>query len=211
MPSINMIAARRAERKKLEKRIRFLVLIILFEIFLAVGFFGFMTARICSASRVLANLNEDLEVLKPKISEIKHYQSEIEKLKPRLDLLADSREQTLLWYSLLHGVSRSMAPKTWLSSLRVSLPEGPSPAAQETSDAAKPRAMTVNLKGVSTSQGLIGETMLRLNQCPEIDKVNLNFTQKGAASLEEAIEFELVAELKADEPGKGGKVANVSN
>jgi len=212
MPSINMIAARRAERKKLEKRIQLAILVILIQVFLALSFFGFVTAKICSANRTIGKLDKDLKSLQPKVLEIKHYETEIRKLKPRLDLLADAREQTLLWYSLMRGVSRSMANKTWLSSLRVSSPESTNQVAQQGSESAgKPQAVTVNLKGVSMSQALVGETMLRLNQCPEVQRVDLNFTQKGAASLEDAIEFEIVAALKQDNAEKGGKVTNVSN
>jgi Tfp pilus assembly protein PilN len=213
MPSINMIAARRAERKKLEKTIRTTMLVILGQIVLAVGLFSFMTARVCSAGRKLSDLDQELKRIQPTVNEIRHYEAEIKKLTPRLDLLADSREETLLWHSLLRGVSRSMPKNTWLSSLQAKVPEKTetTASAQAGTEPAKPPALSVNLKGISTSQSLVGETMLRLNQCPEIEKVNLSYTQKGSAVKDTAIEFEIVAELKADEPQKGGKVTNADN
>ena len=208
MPSINMIAARRAEKKFLEKLVRIALLVIVGELAVAIGVLGFMTARVHSARWSISQLDRKLSKIQPTVDRIRSYESEIKKLEPRLNLLADSREQTLLWHTILLNLSRSMPESTWLNSLTTNQ----AAAAPPSSDAGAPApAPIVTLAGVSVSQGLVGETMLRLNQFPEFDRVDLSYTQPGGDERSPAVQFQIAAKLKSSEPEKGGASNNVSN
>jgi Tfp pilus assembly protein PilN len=199
MPSINMIAARRAEKKKLEKTMQIAVLALLAEVAITLGLLGFMSARVFSASRTVRHLDSELNRVQPTVAKIKYYEAELNKLKPRLDLLADSREETLFWYTVLQDLSRSMPQSTWLSSITASRAAASSSSTTTKATAASsttPRP-TLSLRGVSANQRLIGETMLRLNQFSEFDQVNLNFTQASTDATREAVEFEMAVALKS--------------
>ncbi len=152
MPSINMIAVRRQERKRLEKQIRITLLIFLCEILIAAALFSFMTARIHSSNVRLAELNNDLKRIQPTVDKIKFYEQETKKLEPRLNLLAESRESTLLWYTVLQDLARSMPQSTWLCSVTTSKPAPSSNSENQSSSAKNEPTPTVNMKGTTASQ-----------------------------------------------------------
>jgi Tfp pilus assembly protein PilN len=200
-----MIAARRAEKARLETHMRVALCVIAAELAIMLGVLSFMTARVYSTSRAIHRVDQKLAKLKPTVEKIRSYQTEIKKLEPRLDLLADSREQTLFWYTVLQDLSRSVPANTWLCSMTTVRPvvSGPNAANQQ------PGSPTVTLRGTSVSQRLVGETMLRLNQYPEFRQVNLSFTQKGGTEDFQTVEFEIAALTHESE--KGGTTSDAQN
>ncbi len=209
MPSINMIATRRAERRHLERQVRMATLIVLCMAFLAFGVLSFMTARIYATDRAIHRLDKRLASLQPTVKQIAEYEAGTKRLQPRLDLLADSREKTLLWYSVMQNLSRSMPDKTWLTDVAtnktVVVPVSTS------SSKAEPQApqVTLKLRGTSVSQMMVGETMLRLNRWPEFERVDLSYTQQGARDDLSTVEFEINAQLRGST--KGGVSPNGSH
>ncbi|HUV04569.1 MAG TPA: PilN domain-containing protein [Armatimonadota bacterium] len=208
MPSINMIAIRGAERKKLEKLICVTLLVIISELVVILFLLGFMTTRGFSAARQMESLDRKLVKIQPTVDKIRQCEGEIAKLQPRLILLADSREQTLVWYSVLQDLARSMPANTWLNSVTTTRAAvtGPGPSNNQPAPPA-----TVNVRGISTSQALIGETMLRLNQFPEFQRVDLSYTQNSEGRAVDCVEFQLAALMKSNEPEKGGAIGNATN
>ncbi|MDI6828223.1 MAG: PilN domain-containing protein [Armatimonadota bacterium] len=211
MPSINMIAVRRQERKRLERQIRIASLILLCEILFATALFSFMTARIHSLNVRLAGLNNDLKRIQPTVDKIKFYEQETKKLEPRLNLLAESRESTLLWYTVLQDLARSMPQSTWLCSVTTSKPAPSGNSEDQSSNIKNEPTPTMNMKGTTASQALVGETMLRLNSFPEFSKVDLSYTQKASSNEYEGLDFEIVAALSTNNSEKGGKQINAEN
>ena len=202
MPSINMIAARRAEKKRLEKLVTTVFLVVIGEIVITLAVVGFMTARVHAANVAIRGLDSKLTELQPTVDKIHRYEIEIKKLEPRLDLLCESREQTLLWYTILQDLGRSMPEKTWLTSVST----GRVQAGAGNTGTSVP---ALNLTGQSVSQRLVGETMLRLNKFPEFRRVDLNYTQEGNEECN-TLEFQVTARLMAKAPEEGG-TANASN
>ena len=202
MPSINMIAARRAEKKRLEKLVSTVFLVVIGEIVITLAVVGFMTARVHAASAAMRHLNTKLAQLQPTVDKIHRYETEIKTLEPRLNLLSESREQTLLWYTIMQDLGRSMPEKTWLTSISTTKVQ----SGNGDGDTATP---ALNLIGQSVSQRLVGETMLRLNQFPEFRQVDLNYTQEGNEECH-TLEFAVTARLIAKEPKEGG-TPNASN
>jgi len=201
MPSINMIAARRAEKKRLEKLVNTVFLVVIGEVVITLAVVAFMTARVHAANVAIRGLDVELTELQPTVNKIHGYEVEIKKLEPRLDLLSESREQTLLWYSVLQNLGRSMPEKTWLTSV--------STARMQSAKAGEASAPALTLAGESVSQRLVGETMLRLNKFPEFSRVDLDYTQEGSRECN-TLEFRVTARLMAKEPKEGG-ASNASN
>ncbi|MCL6520698.1 MAG: PilN domain-containing protein [Armatimonadetes bacterium] len=170
-----------------------------------------MTARIHASNVKLAELNNDLKRIQPTVDRIQYYEREIKKLEPRLDLLAESREQTLLWYTVLQDLARSVPQSTWLCSVTTTKPTPPSGSEGQSEQTKKESTPTMKLKGTSASQRLVGETMLRLNRFPEFSKVDLSYTQKANSNEYEGLEFEIAAVINAYNSDKGGRVINVKN
>ena len=204
MPSINMIAVRRAEKLRMGKLTRILLLLIIGEVAIGLLLFSFMTARVYSANRTIGELDQKLKKVQPTVDKILYYENQIKSLTPRLDLLADSKEQTLFWYTILQNLSQSMPAQTWLGSLSTNQISTGSGKDVKVST-------TLNLRGTSISQRLVGETMLRLNQFPEFEKVDLNYTQGGAIEKSNTVDFEMAIRLKSNELKKGGGDSNAAN
>lgn len=193
MPSINMIAARRSETKRLESKTRVVLLVLVAEVLLTVFMLSFMAARAYTANRQISRLDKELEVIQPTVDKINEYETQIAELKPRLDLLKESRIKTLFWYDVMQDLSKSMAVDTWLNSITT----------METQSSEKKNTV-VNIRGVSVSQRNVGETMLRLNQWPEFQHVDLNYTQEGTALSRETLDFEIALSLSSFDSQKGG-------
>jgi Tfp pilus assembly protein PilN len=210
MPSINMIAARRAEKKRVEKMVYCTLLVILGELAITLGVVGFMTARVHAANVNIRELDTRMIKLKPTVERIKSYEGEIKGLKPRLDLLGQSRDQTLLWYGVMHDLASSMPEQTWLTGVSTSQVVESSSSSSSSSGSGKSSA-TVNLSGMTVSQKLVGEAMLSLNQCPEFDRVDLTYTQENTVGEKKALQFQIAAKLKPAAPEKGGNSKDASN
>ncbi|HEY3299022.1 MAG TPA: hypothetical protein VGK34_10235, partial [Armatimonadota bacterium] len=186
MPSINLIAARRSEKLKLEKQVSVMFLVVVGLVAITIGLFSFMTARVISAGLTLDKLNTDLKKIEPTVQKIQMYETQIKELTPKLELLADSRESTMLWSNVMHDISSSMATDTWLINLQTSVPTQTNQADPQQKTAI-PIVLTMN--GTSSSQTLVGETMLRLTQCREFDRVDLDYTKKNGSSDMDALDF----------------------
>lgn len=209
MPSINMIATRRAERKRLARQIRIIAMVLLGELVAVLAILSFVTARIHAANRTIGRLDVELTKILPTVEKIKYYEQETKKLEPNVNLLADSRERTLLWYAVMQNLGRSVPEKTWLTSID-SVRSAPTATAASSEQAEAPK-VTVKLRGTSINQRLVGETMLRLNQFPEFERVDLNYTQNGRSQEPDTIDFEVAALLKSVNGMEGGRRSHASN
>lgn len=204
MPSINMIAAKGAERKRLEQLLRITAIVIVGEVAIALFIFGFMTTRVYSANQQMGELDKKLVQLQPTVNKIKDYGTEIKKLEPRLNLLDNSRQQTLLWHSVLKNLACSMPQNTWVSSLATT-----NNTAAGTDSSKQMPSTVVDISGTTTSQALVGETMLRMNKFPEFDKVELNYTQQNGTD-NNLVEFKIGASLKPIDSKKMGGAENAN-
>lgn len=189
MPSINMIAPRRAEKMRLERDIRRLVIVVLAEITVILVMGGWVGTRILTTDNKISDIDEEMRTLQPVVMEIEDYNRKTTALAPKLKLLNEAKDCTMRWYNVLDKLTQSMPESTYLT--RVST----------TSVRPDDPAVSVNVNGVSATQAKVGETMLRLQTIPEFEKVDLRFTQKS--SLGTALDFEIAAAMKGNEPAKG--------
>ena len=192
MPSINMIAPRRADKRRLERDMRRLVLVILAELVCAVAIGGWVCTRLLTTHSRIADLDVQITRLQPVVKQIEGYDKAAELLAPKLELLNKAKDDTMRWYNTLDRLTQSLPQSTYLT--RVDTKRN------EKTD----EGTTVNLSGVSTSQAKVGETMLRLTAIPDFDKVDLHFTQATSIEGGAGIEFEVGAAMHADKPSTTG-------
>ncbi|MCE5322005.1 PilN domain-containing protein [bacterium] len=191
MPSINMIAPRRAEKQRLERDMRRLVLVILAELIIAVILGGWACTKAYTMRLNINRLDAQIAKLQPVVKEIEQYESATKKLTPKMDLLADAKDSTMRWYNSLDKLTQSLAASTYLT--RIS-------ASQSTDKSVQ---TTVSLTGISDTQERVGETILRLQTIPDFDKVDLHFTKKMASNSQSGFEFEIGATMMNGNTSKG--------
>ena len=182
MPSINMIAPRRAEKHRLERAMRKLVAVILVELALAVALSGWGFMKALSTSADIKELDAQLLKLRPRIKEIETTDKKTAELKPKLDLLNQAKDGTMRWYNTLDQLTLSMPQSTWLTRF-------------STSTSTQENDINLNLNGVSVDQSKVGETMMRLHNNPNFKSVDLHYTQKTDIGKITAIEFEIGAAM----------------
>jgi Tfp pilus assembly protein PilN len=207
-----MIAVRREEKRRREQNIRKLLYAILGEIGLVVTLMLVMWARILVTQNQLNTLGDRLIKLQPSVTKIQQLQSQTDALMPKVQTLDGAKADTLFWYKNFYVVTSSLPPQTWLTALSTGTIAAPTAAAPGSAGGGDP---TLNISGVAMSQGMVGETMLRMNQSPALDHVDLSFVQQQKIGLVNAVSFQMTVHLKPETPpvkpsGKGDlKTADV--
>jgi Tfp pilus assembly protein PilN len=183
-----MIAARRAERLRLARITRGLTLSAGVAGALLFTIFAGMSARILSVRFETGRVEGELVRLRPTLDRIAALNQERDLLRPKLVVLDNAQHGTLRWHCVLVDLQRSIPPQTWLTGIAV--------------EGAQDKEQTVRLNGVTVSQKLVGEAMLRLNQNRLYRAVDLHFTQSGKLGERDTVEFELAAHLQPMEGAK---------
>lgn len=189
MANINLISARRAERVRLTRVARGLLLGTIGAGGITVAAGAFMATQIFFAQNRVAELNQELEKLRPVIQEIDQAKAERIALQPKLITLADAQKSTKRWFGIMDGLKRAIPEQTWLTNVSV--------------EKSGEHQQAVKINGVTANQSRVGETMSRLNLQPDFYKrVDLRFTQTTTSEDQVNVEFELAAQLNLPEPPK---------
>lgn len=188
MANINLISTRRAEYLRQAKITRGL----LAATFASAGVCGIvvvvMLARIFSTAVAIEKANQELGQLRPVVERIHALETERGVLIPKLSTLDDAQQATLRWHGILTGLQRCIPGETWLTNFAVE---------------AREDQQTLRLNGFTTSQQLVGEAMLRLQQDQEhYSGVDLRYTQSSQVGNQSAVEFELAAHLAGPRQGE---------
>ncbi|HOK54544.1 MAG TPA: hypothetical protein PLU88_01490 [Armatimonadota bacterium] len=195
MPSINMIAPRRAEKKRLEQNIRRLLAVIVVEVALIAVLAGFLFSQNCKTRSRISDLDVQLTKLQPTVNRIQEYEKATRDLGPKLETLNAAKIETTRWCRILNSLSSSMADKTWLTRIATAPPQ---PADTN---------IIVSLNGVAATQELVGLTMLQMHDTvTDFDDVTLHYTQEMSTGRVSAVEFEMAASIKLPENAEKEKV-----
>jgi Tfp pilus assembly protein PilN len=180
MPSINMIAARRAEKRRMEQKTKGIIYCILAEGGLFLVALSFMVLQLITTQGQAGDLKYKIAKLKTQVDQIQALQQQTAELQPKLTALNSARDNTLYWYTALQNTTSSLSTTSWLSSISTSGdPSGALPPGAPATAVAPPA--TLLIAGSSISQADVGLTMLRMNQFPQFDHVMLNFVQQQDA------------------------------
>jgi len=201
MPSINMIASRRSEKQRFERNARRLMVVILVEVLVGVLLGTLFTFRICGTRARIADLDVQLQKLRPTVKKIEDYEAATAKLGPKVQLLQQAQDRTLRWRNLLDKLATALPAQTWLTRLGSTKVAG-----QADGDPA-----TISLNGISVSQNQVGEAMLRLNKYADFKSVDLHYTRGSSAGARQTVEFELAAALKENKAKEGATSDNAKS
>lgn len=193
MPNINLISARRAEKKKVELWTRQLF----FGLSGSVGAFillvSYLGVQRLSMAGELAQANELLRSLKPKKDRVQELKRDKEDLAPKVETLQKAKLDTLRWKALLQVVSQSIPPDTWLSSITASGTD---------------TATVLRLNGFTATQTSAAQTVLNLQTHPLFEKVDIGFTNQVPGNPGDPtprVNFEIDTTLKGSTPPKDDK------
>lgn len=198
MPSINMIAVRREEKRRQEQNVRKLLYAILGEAALVVMVTSVMLGRIIVTQNQIDRLSDRLKTLQPSVTKIQELQSQTATLLPKVQTLDGAKADTLFWYQNFYAVTASLPPKTWLTGIGTGGgATAPGPVTPGASSGDDP---TLNITGIALSQAVVGETMLRMNQAPSLDHVELAYVQQQKIGDSNAVGFQMTVHLKPEVP-----------
>lgn len=186
MPSINMIAPRRAEKRRVEQSMRKLAVLILAELVFVVALGGWVLTKTLTTRASIAELDAQMLTLAPKIKKIQELDSKTAALKPKVDLLNQAKDRTMRWYNTLDRLTQSVPASTWLTRISTTTNMGS-------------KDLVLNINGLTCEQARVGETMMRLHSNPDFKSVDLHYTQKGTQGKTQAVEFEIGASMQTEE------------
>ena len=182
MPSINMIAPRRAEKRRLENAMRKLAVVIMAELVFVVALGGWVFTKTLTTRGTIAELNAQQQTLEPKIKIVQQLDKKTAQIKPKVELLNQAMVRTMCWYNALDRLTQSVPQSTWLTRL-------------STSSTTANKDVVLTIAGVTDEQARVGETMLRLYSNPDYKNVDLRYTQKGTQGTADTVEFEIGATM----------------
>lgn len=175
---INLIAARRAERKKRE-----MIRAVLLRSMVGVGIAGFMTAAFMTVGIQLVNsriedVTQQTAMLQDTVSQVENLQGRMSALQPRVATLLKAQNATNRWRAVLQEIGVALPEKTWITSFA--------------SQAGAEDGFTVT--GQSISQNQVGKAMMRIGSQPYIKEVTLQYTQ--SADKAKSVTFALNGSLQ---------------
>ncbi|MDX1933808.1 MAG: PilN domain-containing protein [Capsulimonadales bacterium] len=163
MPNINLIAARREEKKKIERLTRQLFVGLLGSVGILVTVILYVGARQVAAHASLAGAERRWATVKPKLEEIEKLNQAKDALMPKVETLEQAQRETYRWRAVMQAISASIPEDAWISTMA-------------TAGAAED--MTINLTGIAANKTIIGETYRRLGRQPIFDGVELRSSKE---------------------------------
>lgn len=204
MPSINMIAARRADKRRQEQNIRKLVYAIAVEFGLTVVIVSVMVVRLAGVNGRVGDLNGEITKLQPTVTQIQQMQQETQQMQPKVATLDGAKADTLFWYNNLYALTNCLPPKTWLTSIGTN---GTGDGTPGTAGGADPQ---ITLSGIALDQATVGTVMEKMNQSPNLDHVDLAGVQQQKTEQATTVSFQMTVHLKP-ETAPAGDTGGASN
>ncbi len=196
MPSINMIAARREEKRRGERNLRKLLYGIAGESGAVALLAVVLVGRIVVMQGQVGELSDKVAKLQPRVTLIQQLQNQTAALVPKVQTLDGAKSDTLFWYGGFYAVTTSLPAQTWLTALGTGTAAGggtaPLPGASSGADP------TLNISGVAMSQAAVGAAMLKMNQSHSLDHVDLAFVQQQKIGDVDAVSFQMTVHLKPE-------------
>jgi Tfp pilus assembly protein PilN len=182
MPLINLIQEQRLQNQREESRTRLFFLTFVASACAGLGAFGFTLYQKESAASELARLQALNQKIAPLQKQIEDNQRAFGAMSPRVKTLEDAQAFTAKWDRILNHLLVQMPDSTWLTGIRCQAP-----------DPTKP--IEVGFLGMSADQQRVGEFILRLQNCPDLESVNLKQTVEKQVNEGNGIEFEVTGNV----------------
>ncbi len=200
MPLINLIESQILSEKRADRQLQ-MSKFILIGVATVIGSSYFVLVAEGASLNGQANAIESkLKKLKPLQGQIDAFKKDEGNLGPRLKTLEDARKLTNHWAHLMEHLASNTPSNVWLTSLRSSAVDPEKP-------------IHISFNGVGQSQTLVSEMLLRTQNAPDLESVNLVGSQEKMYEKSTGIEFELAADIidtaekkkKVEDKDKEGK------
>jgi len=195
MPNINLIAARREEKKRMERLTRQLFFGLAASVGALVVLVTYLGAERFKLNGELAEAQEKIQRLQPKLDEIARIQKDTNDLKPKVDTLQTAKSATLRWRVLMTAVSQAIPDNTFIT----------------TFSSTGGDAGSIIMLGTSDTLSRVGDTMSRLNEHPIFNQIVLDHTSSnpGGVDTPPQVTFQIMAHLRppAAPPAPAGAAA----
>lgn len=187
MPNVNLIAEQRSSFRVAAKKTRIWFFAFTIVCVVSVGGAGSLLLAAESKRAEVRGLEAEFDKQSPIRDEIEANEGALSKLTPRLASLSTARLATEKWTEIFRHVSLTLPQDTFLTNVRSQIP----------SDPVKPVEFIVT--GMSKEQNLIGDFMLRLQDCGELGSVSLKYTEEKRAQQGTGLEFSISALIEGTE------------
>ena len=187
MPFINLIAEQREKKRASERKMRTWFYVFLSSFILGISLCGLLFIRTQMLIADARELQRDAEKLRPIIEQFEATKNALAQLNPRIKTLEKAVESTKRWNRIFNHFAYVTPTDTWLTALK-------SDAKQE-----KGKPLSVTFTGMSASQELIGELMLRLQQSFDLQSITLKYTDAKRIQVGEGLEFQIISTLQGTE------------
>jgi len=182
MPFINLIQEHVLATKRERKRARVALLCFTVATGVAVVANGYCIWQSDALETDIARTKAEAQKNADMLTQIESNKRELFDLSPRLESLSNAQVMTKRWGTILDHLSKQTPPGAWLTQVR-----------STGSDPTKP--LQASFQGLSARQELVGEFILRLQSCTELENVNLKFTAEKIVASSRGIEFDVSADI----------------
>lgn len=183
MPLINLIQEQRLAKRRQERKARSFFLLFVGTLVASMGGFMAISFEKDRLESQEASLKANALRVAPLLAGIADNNRKRQQLIPRLKTLEDAQAMSERWSRILAHLSTQMPPQAWLTSVRCSAGDPSLP-------------ITIAVQGLATSQDPVGEFILRLQTCDDVENVSLRYTQEKLINQSKTTEFQVDAHLK---------------
>jgi type IV pilus assembly protein PilN len=141
----------------------------------------FEQARLASLRQDVAQLREEVRSIQPQVDRVRRLTTQREELERRLDIIRQLDSGRFLSVRIMDNASREVPNYLWLTGLT------------------QQGASRVTLTGVTFSNLIVADFMMRLERSALFANVDLAKTSKGQIDNRDVMEFSLSADLTPDE------------
>lgn len=182
MPFINLIEEQRLAQRREGTRAKTALFVLSGVAGLTVVGCGFLFLAGEALDSEVVRLKNEAAKVKPMLEEIESVNNEVASMEPKLRTLESAQELTLRWDEILNHLTVQTPGEIYLTNLRC-----------QASDPAKP--IEIQFSGMGQRLQTIGEFILRLQSCGQLETVNLKNTQEKMIANATGIEFDILANV----------------
>lgn len=182
MPLINLIQEEKLADRRLERQTRVYFFGFVSVLIVSAGAFGFLLFLTDSLQGEEGRLKAQAQKSAPLLKQIAENKKQYDEFTPRVDTLLDAQAMTGRWDRILNHLTLNTPSETWLTSVRCMQNDPTNP-------------VEIDFIGISAMQERVGEYMMRLQNCADLESVNLKFTQEKLTTNGKGIEFDLGAAI----------------
>lgn len=183
MINVNLIAERRAQRRRAAKLVRTAAYSVLALVLAIALMYAYFSVAINAVNGEIMECDAQLgdPKFQAELQRISYLESRCTQLAPRVGLLQKVHDSQRAWVQVLNDLSRCIPNKAWLTNVQTRR---------------APTGQSLSIAGSALSQRAVGDFMLNLKQAPWCGDPALNFTQTVGLAGSEVVNFDITAPIK---------------